>query len=58
MDELQLAHPNKVQKLTRREVELLYYFITNQNKLIKKKDILSDLRVKMIIFWAEVWTFL
>ncbi|NAS32001.1 response regulator [Flavobacteriaceae bacterium R38] len=43
MDELQLIHPEKTQKLTRREAELLYYFMTNHNKLIKTKDILSDL---------------
>lgn len=43
MEELELVHPNKKQKLTRREAELLYYLVTNQNKLIKTKDILSDL---------------
>jgi DNA-binding response OmpR family regulator len=43
MDELQLVHPKKNQKLTRREAELLYYFVSNQNKLVKTSDILSDL---------------
>lgn len=43
MGKLQLLHPDKTQKLTRREAELLYYFVKNQNKLIKTKDILSDL---------------
>jgi len=43
MDELELLHPDKNQKLTRREAELLYYFIMNHNKLIKKEDILRDL---------------
>ena len=43
MDELQLVHPDIIQKLTRREAELLYYLVTHQNKLIKTKDILSDL---------------
>ncbi len=43
MDELELVHSDKIQKLTRREADLLYYFVTNQNKLIKTKDILSDL---------------
>ncbi len=43
MDELQLTHPVKSQKMTRREAELLYYFASNQNKLIRTADILSDL---------------
>lgn len=43
MDQLELVHPEKTQKLTRREAELLYYFITHHNKLIKTKDILGDL---------------
>lgn len=43
MHELHLIHPSRVQKLTRREAELLHYLMQNQNKLVRTKDILTDL---------------
>ncbi len=43
LQELLLIHPSRIQKLTRREAELLHYLMQNQNKLVRTKDILTNL---------------
>ena len=42
-NELKLIHPKKIQTLTRREAELLNYFIQRQNSLVKTSNILKEL---------------
>jgi len=42
-DKLQLISPNKIYNLTRKEAELLKYFLTNKNKILKREQILSEL---------------
>lgn len=37
-----LKHEDEVKRLTSREVELLKYFVENQNKVLKKEDILNQ----------------
>ncbi len=37
-----LSHPKESRNLTSREVELLKFFIQNQNKVLKKEDILNE----------------